>query len=124
MADTGDGLMDWVLASWTPESISTALLAAFFVSVLLVCYHAQVQKRRRLPPGPWPWPVIGNFLALAGDMPHREMQKLAAKYGGLMYLRLGMCTLSIFRTRSDLLRPIWFRMRDGVAMDDEVVDRQ
>ena len=71
------------------NAVVVALLAAAVVSYVLFHFLAEAQQRKHLPPGPWPWPVVGNFLAL-GDMPHRALHDLAAKYGGLMYLQLGM----------------------------------
>jgi cytochrome P450 len=61
-----------------------AVLVTFFVTHLVVVYH----RRQRLPPGPWPWPIVGNLDLLTG-LAHRKLQKLAARYGGLMYLQLG-----------------------------------
>ena len=77
------------LAQPSVNEIVVALIAAALVSFVLIYYLAEAQQRKRLPPGPWPWPVLGNFPHL-GDMPHRALYGLAAKYGGLMYLRLGM----------------------------------
>lgn len=63
----------------------TALVVTTLLIHLLVVY----QRRQKLPPGPWPWPVVGNLFVLNGR-PHRKLQKLAATYGGLMYIQLGM----------------------------------
>uniref|UniRef100_A0ACD5ZBN6 Uncharacterized protein n=1 Tax=Avena sativa TaxID=4498 RepID=A0ACD5ZBN6_AVESA len=41
-----------------------------------------------LPPGPKPWPIIGN-LNLIGTLPHRSIHELSKRYGPLMYLRFG-----------------------------------
>ncbi|KAK3147202.1 hypothetical protein QOZ80_3BG0279410 [Eleusine coracana subsp. coracana] len=42
----------------------------------------------KLPPGPHPWPVIGN-LNLIGPLPHHSIQELSQRYGPLMSLRFG-----------------------------------
>lgn len=45
-------------------------------------------RSRNLPPGPKGWPVIGNLLDL-GLYPHQSLQKLADKYGPVMFMSLG-----------------------------------
>ncbi|KAH9308120.1 hypothetical protein KI387_036031, partial [Taxus chinensis] len=41
-----------------------------------------------LPPGPHPWPLLGNLLHL-GELPHQYLAALAKKYGPLMFIHLG-----------------------------------
>ncbi|KAF8389549.1 hypothetical protein HHK36_024065 [Tetracentron sinense] len=41
-----------------------------------------------LPPGPYPWPLIGNILDM-GKMPHVSLSRLAQAYGPLISLKLG-----------------------------------
>ncbi|XP_061360186.1 cytochrome P450 76A1-like [Gastrolobium bilobum] len=57
-----------------------------------------VLERRQLgqlPPGPRPWPVVGNIFQL-GWSPHESFTKLARKHGPIMTLWLGsMCTVVI-----------------------------
>ncbi|PAN46448.1 hypothetical protein PAHAL_9G186700 [Panicum hallii] len=48
-------------------------------------------RRRGLPPGPRPLPVIGS-LHLLGNQPHRSLARLAKAHGPLMTLRLGAVT--------------------------------
>ena len=66
--------------------------AAFIVLATAVFLKAILSRRRRrtynLPPGPKPWPIIGN-LNLIGELPHRSMHELSKRYGPLMQLRLG-----------------------------------
>uniref|UniRef100_A0A3Q7G6K9 Cytochrome P450 n=1 Tax=Solanum lycopersicum TaxID=4081 RepID=A0A3Q7G6K9_SOLLC len=42
--------------------------------------------KRKLPPGPKPWPIIGN-LNLLGSLPHKSLHHLSQKYGDLMLLK-------------------------------------
>jgi hypothetical protein len=69
-------------ASWA--GTLTALAVTALVMHLVVVHH----RRQKLPPGPWPWPIVGNLFVLHGRA-HRKLQKLATTYGGLMYIQLG-----------------------------------
>nr|POE92034.1 geraniol 8-hydroxylase [Quercus suber] len=46
---------------------------------------------KKLPPGPKPFPVIGNLLDL-GDKPHMSLANLAKVHGPIMRLKLGQVT--------------------------------
>uniref|UniRef100_A0A803NEZ2 Uncharacterized protein n=1 Tax=Chenopodium quinoa TaxID=63459 RepID=A0A803NEZ2_CHEQI len=48
-------------------------------------------KSNKLPPGPTPWPIIGNILKL-GDKPHHVVAELSKIYGPIMTLKLGSIT--------------------------------
>nr|WAU86961.1 birch protein [Betula platyphylla] len=57
----------------------------------------------RLPPGPKPFPIIGNILELVGNQPHLALSKLSKTYGPLMTLKLGSIT-SIVISSPDLAK--------------------
>nr|GMD49014.1 premnaspirodiene oxygenase-like [Ipomoea batatas]GME21737.1 premnaspirodiene oxygenase-like [Ipomoea batatas] len=70
---------------------------AFFLSFIILL-HTQWRKkaktRRKLPPGPWKLPIIGNLhqLSASSQQPtHRVLGELAKKYGsqGMMKLQIG-----------------------------------
>jgi hypothetical protein len=67
---------------------TTALLARFFVHLLS---KYVLFKKSLLPPGPRPWPVVGNLLQLrqGGKNLHETFTNWGKQYGPLIYLRLG-----------------------------------
>eukprot|EP01018_Ginkgo_biloba_P016193 Gb_24535 [translate_table: standard] len=71
-------------------SMVWAGLASIFILYWVFSKLNEKGKRNRgkLPPGPSPWPIIGN-LHLLGELPHRSLGDLAKKYGSIMFLRLG-----------------------------------
>ncbi|XP_050870883.1 flavonoid 3'-monooxygenase [Lathyrus oleraceus] len=51
-----------------------------------------------LPPGPKPWPIVGN-LPHMGPVPHHALAALALKHGPLMHLRLGFVDVIVAASR-------------------------
>ncbi|MED6160677.1 hypothetical protein PIB30_053680 [Stylosanthes scabra] len=72
----------------SPAIIPTiATILAALVAVDLILRHIR-GHRYNLPPGPKPWPIIGN-LNLIGSLPHRSVHSLSQKYGPIMHLWFG-----------------------------------
>lgn len=68
-----------------------AWLLVSLVGVYLLGHLVQARRRRGLPPGPHPLPIIGS-LHLLGNQPHRSLARLAKTHGPLVSLRLGSVT--------------------------------
>ncbi|KAK1382438.1 trimethyltridecatetraene synthase-like [Heracleum sosnowskyi] len=70
--------------------MDVSVVLAFFLAALAF-FLLPIYLRRwklKLPPGPKPWPIIGN-LNLLGSLPHYSIHELAQKYGPIMQLYFG-----------------------------------
>nr|XP_016438735.1 PREDICTED: geraniol 8-hydroxylase-like [Nicotiana tabacum] len=63
----------------------------FALSFLYILAKIRRKGTKKLPPGPKPWPIIGN-LHLLGQKPHISLANLAKIYGPIMSLKLGQIT--------------------------------
>ncbi|KAL8482419.1 hypothetical protein ACS0TY_028551 [Phlomoides rotata] len=73
------------------EINSWLLFALVYVAALVLISKVIENRRpsnRNLPPGPKPWPIIGN-LNLVGSIPHQSLHYLSQKYGEIMLLKFG-----------------------------------
>eukprot|EP00253_Pinus_taeda_P021278 PITA_21278 len=72
------------------ERAVTAMVGLFFCLAFIWLLQER-RIRARLPPGPFPWPLIGNLHQLVQPA-HRTLKALADKYGPIFSLRLGSVT--------------------------------
>nr|GMD66557.1 cytochrome P450 71A1-like [Ipomoea batatas] len=73
------------LLSWVFHVLPWLLIAIAF---LFKVSTTQQRGKPKTPPGPRPWPIIGN-LNLLGSTPHKSLHSLSQKYGDLMLLKFG-----------------------------------
>ena len=88
------------------------------IVLLYVVYHF-IQKRdykdKPLPPGPTPWPLLGNIGTLAKDnnvfMTFRELRK---EYGDVFSLRIGPTLMVVFNGY-DTLKEAFIQQGDDMS---------
>ncbi|KAL2520233.1 Cytochrome [Forsythia ovata] len=72
-------------ASWMVSAFTWLAILALIISKII---QNHLSKQKLIPPGPKPWPIIGN-LNLFGSIPHQSLHLLSQKYGELMQLKFG-----------------------------------
>ncbi|EOA25946.1 hypothetical protein CARUB_v10019335mg [Capsella rubella] len=98
-------------------------LLGLFTSIALLIYVTcllHTKRRTSLPPGPNPWPVIGNMFQLAGSPPHHSLTKLSGRYGPIMALRLGSM-LTVVISSSEVAREI-FKKHDAALAGRKIYE--
>ncbi|KAJ9687926.1 hypothetical protein PVL29_013919 [Vitis rotundifolia] len=71
-----------------PSCVVLALVWLAAAAFLSKVFSFRPPHKQNLPPGPIPWPIIGN-LNLIGHLPHLSLHKLSQKYGQIMQLQFG-----------------------------------
>lgn len=78
----------------------TILLATFlFLVILLFSLRRNPNRNNRLPPGPNPWPIVGN-LPHMGPKPHQTLAAMVTTYGPILHLRLGFVDVVVAASKS------------------------
>lgn len=75
--------------------LEKTLLGLFVAVVLAITISKFRGKRFKLPPGPLPVPVFGNWLQVGDDLNHRNLSDLAKKFGQIFLLRMGQRNLVV-----------------------------
>ncbi|KAH9623276.1 hypothetical protein KSS87_022238 [Heliosperma pusillum] len=73
------------------------ILSLILISIILIFFVIRICRnstKSKSPPGPKPWPIIGNIHQF-GDRPHCSVAELSKKYGPIMSLKLGTVTVIV-----------------------------
>ncbi|XP_039145196.1 LOW QUALITY PROTEIN: trimethyltridecatetraene synthase-like [Dioscorea cayenensis subsp. rotundata] len=68
--------------------ITYTLIILTTLTLIIIKLSGKPRRKLNLPPGPKPWPIIGN-LNLIGELPHRSIHQLSQTYGPIMQLKFG-----------------------------------
>ncbi|CAA7398249.1 unnamed protein product [Spirodela intermedia] len=72
------------------------VLLGLFVAITVAVVVSKLRgKRFKLPPGPIPVPVFGNWLQVGDDLNHRNLTAMARRFGEIFLLRMGQRNLVV-----------------------------
>ncbi|XP_059290448.1 premnaspirodiene oxygenase-like [Lycium ferocissimum] len=76
--------------------ISLLLFLSFILCLVHLWKKSKTFNKKRLPPGPWSLPLVGNLHQLMnGRLPHHTLRSLSQRYGPIFHLRLGELSIVV-----------------------------
>ncbi|THU46385.1 hypothetical protein C4D60_Mb09t04380 [Musa balbisiana] len=85
--------------------LEKALLGLFAAVTLAIVVSKLCGKRFKLPPGPTPVPIFGNWLQVGDDLNHRLLTDMARRFGEIFHLLMGVRDLVVVSS-PDLAREV------------------
>ncbi|KAK1286783.1 Trans-cinnamate 4-monooxygenase [Acorus calamus] len=87
------------------EILYKTLIAIFVSSTLAILLSTLRGRKLRLPPGPLPVPIFGNWFQLGDDLNPQSLADLARRFGDVLLLRMGQRNL-VYVSSADLARVV------------------
>ncbi|KAG4955081.1 hypothetical protein AAZX31_14G190300 [Glycine max] len=75
--------------------LEKTLIGLFLAAVVAIAVSTLRGRKFKLPPGPLPVPIFGNWLQVGDDLNHRNLTDLAKKFGDIFLLRMGQRNLVV-----------------------------
>jgi trans-cinnamate 4-monooxygenase len=88
--------------------LEKTLIALFVTTVLAVVIAKLRGKKLKLPPGPIPIPIFGNWLQVGDDLNHRNLTDYAKRFGDIFMLRMGQRNL-VTVSSPDLAKDVLYK---------------
>ncbi|XP_020576721.1 cytochrome P450 71A9-like [Phalaenopsis equestris] len=75
------------------------LFLVFSLFLPFLAKLSEAERRKKIPPGPWPLPILGNLHLLDPQKPHLSLLNLSNKHGPLIFLQLGSIPTLVISSR-------------------------
>ncbi|XP_063803849.1 cytochrome P450 1B1-like [Pseudophryne corroboree] len=100
------------------DSLQPALMISFmFLICLEACMWVRSHGQKKCPPGPFPWPFVGNAMQL-GQMPHQTFCKMARRYGNIFKIKLGRRDIVVLNGQSTIKQALVKHSADFAGRPD------
>ena len=116
-----------LLATSVCERITDVnIIIRTFIIMLIIFIVIKLFKSRsrtgRLPPGPFPLPVLGNLLQI-GTKPHIALQRLARVYGDVMTIQFGSKSIVVVNGMDAVCEGLMKKGHDFSGRSDSYIGR-